>query len=337
MSNFQDWSVGISAAEASFGAVATIARHLEFTEPKPFGLNRGVKQGAGIRPGTRVARSARRVRTIKQASGDITVEAYSKGLGLLLAACMGSGSSSVVSGAVYQQLFTMADILPSHNIQFGVPNSAGAIRPLTFRGCTVGSWELGGSVGDIATLKTSWDARDWDTSTAYVTPSYPTGGGLYTVEDATIYTGAFTAPTATVLASAATAVAGVKDFKVSLDNKLLTERFYANGGGLKDRQLPGTRAPAVELSVDYGANDLWDAIESDLDLSLVITLVGAALATGNETIQVSIPVLRPEDDGLPQASSPDELASQALKLTGMDGQVAAQQIWVVTRTTDTAL
>ena len=111
MPNFQDWSVGIGK-ESVFGTAVTPTRWLEFTEPKPLTIDRGIKQGAGLRPGSRVARAARRVKTIRQASGDITVEAFSKGLGLLLEACMGSGVSTVVSGAVYQQVHSLADCLP---------------------------------------------------------------------------------------------------------------------------------------------------------------------------------------------------------------------------------
>lgn len=333
MPNFQDWSVGL-AKESTFGTAVTPSRWLEFTEPKPFTIDRGIKQGAGLRPGSRVARAARRVKTIRQASGDITVEAFSKGLGLLLEACMGSGVSTVVSGAVYQQVHSLADALPSHTIQFGVPNRAGTIRPLTFSGCTVSAWELGGAVGDIATLKTTWDARNWTTATAYTQPSYPSGGNLFTVESATINTGTVVMPTTTVLGSAGTPLAGVKDFKIAMSNSIVADRFFMNGSGLKDRQLPGTRLPTVELNVEYQDNTLWDALEANSDLSLVITLVGGALATGNETLQVVIPDLE-LDEGLPEGG-PDAIASQAIKMVGLDNLTQAP-IVMVSRTSDTAL
>lgn len=334
MANFQDWSVG-SAKETTYGTAVTVSRFYEFTEPKPFTPDRGIKQGAGIRVGSRVARSARRVMTTKQAAGDITVEAFSKGLGLMLEACMGSGTSSLVSSGVYQQNHVFADDLTSHTIQFGVPNASGTIRPLTFAGCVVSAFEIGGAVGDIATIKTTWDARSWTTATAYATPSYPTGGNLFTVEDATIYSGTFTAPTTTALASGATAIAGVKDFKVSVDNALVADRFFANGAGLKDKPKPGTRKPTVEMNVEYGADTLWDALEADSELALVITLVGGALATGNETLQIAIPCVKLDGD-LPEGG-PDSIASQPIKMSGLDDLTAAQPMWITTRTADTAL
>jgi hypothetical protein len=335
MANFQDWSVG-HAKESTYGTGVTPSRFLEFTNPKPFAIDRGVKQGAGIRVGSRVARSARRFMTTKQAQGDIEVELFSKGLGLALEACIGAGTSTLVSGTTYQQNIVFADTLPSHTIQFGVPNATGTIRALTFAGCVVSSWELGGAVGDIATLKTSWDARSWTTATAYATPSYVAGGNLYTVEDATIYSGTLTAPTTTALGSALTAVAGVKDFKVSVDNALVADRVFANGGGLKSLPLPGTRQPSVEMNIEYGADTLWDALEADSELTLVITLVtSGALSTGVETVQIIIPAVKP-DDGLPEGG-PDQIASMAMKFTGLDNLSAAQPLWVVVRTSDTAL
>lgn len=332
MPNFQDWSVGL-AKESTFGTAVTPTRWLEFTEPKPFTIDRGIKQGAGLRPGSRVARAARRVKTIRQASGDITVEAFSKGLGLLLEACMGSGVSTLVTAPTHQQVYSLADVLPSHTIQFGVPNSAGTIRPLTFSGCTVSAWELGGAVGDIATLKTTWDARNWTTATAYTSPSYPTGGNLFTVESATINTGTVTMPTATALGSGGTPLAGVRDFKIAMSNAIVNDRFFMNNAGLKDQQLPGTRLPTVELNVEYKDNTLWDALEANSDLSLVITLVGP-LGLGSETLQVVIPDLE-LDEGLPEGG-PDAIASQAIKMVGLDNLTQAP-IVMVSRTSDTAL
>ena len=333
MANFQDWSVGIGK-ESVFRTPVTPTRWLELTDPKPFTLDRGIKQGAGIRVGSRVARSGRRVKTTKTAAGDLSVELFSKGLGLLIEACMGSGTSTVVSGSTYQQVHSLADVLPSHTIQFGIPNNAGTVRPLTFSGCTVSAFEIGGAVGDLAMFKSTWDAADWTTATALTAPSYPSGGNLFTVEDATIYSGAYTPATATVLASALNPVAGVKDFKVSVANQPVTDRYFMNAGGVKDRQLPGTRQPTVELNVEYGDNALWDAFEADSELTLVISLLAGSLSAGFETFQIPIPALKLDGD-LPEGG-PDAIASQAIKMTGLNN-LSQAPMQIVTRTSDTAL
>lgn len=330
MANYQDWSVGISAAEASYGAGTTVARHFEFTDPKPFETDMGIKQGAGIRVGSRVARSARRVTTTRQASGDIAVELFSKGLGLLYKAGMGAGTSTLVSTGLYQQVFTFADDLPSHNIQFGIPQVGGTIDAITYKGCVMSSFEIGGAVGEIATLKTSWDAQTWDTSTSYVTPSYPTGGSLLTISDATIYSGTLTAPAATALASATTAIAGVKDFKVKVDNKLLTDRFFVGAAGLKGKPLAGTREISVEMNVEYGSTTLRDAFLNQTAMTLVVTI-----GTGADQVQIVLPEIKLDGD-LPEGG-PDAPPSQAIKATVLDNLTASQPLWIVARTSDSAL
>lgn len=330
MANFQDWSVGISAAESNYGNGTVVSRHFEFTDPKPFTPDMGIKQGAGIRVGSRVARSARRVTTTRQASGDIAMELFSKGLGLLYKACMGAGTSTLVSTGLYQQVFTLADELPSHNIQFGIPRVDGTIDQITYKGCVVSSFEIGGAVGDIATIKTSWDAQTWDTSTSYVTPSYPTGGALLHIADATIYNGTVTAPTSTALATATTALAGVKDFKISVNNKLVADRFFIGAAGLKGKPKPGMREISVEMNVEYGATALRDAFLNQTAMTLVVNI-----GTGADVVQIVLSELKLDGD-LPEGG-PDAPPSQAIKATVLDNLTASQPLWIVARTSDSAL
>lgn len=339
MPNFQDWSVGL-AKESVFGTPVAVTRWLEFTNPAPLKPTLGIKQGAGIRPGRRVARSGRRVTTIKSASGPINVELFSKGLGLLLEACLGVSTSGIAAGTTYQQLHKLGDTLPSYTLQFGAPNAAGAITAHTYPGATVESWEITGAVGDIAMLNTTWDARELNTAQAYAAPSYPTGGNLYRIQDAKIYTGTIAAPTATTLAdiTAATEIASVKSFKVAVANALQKERYFANQGGRKAAQLPATRAITGELVMEYGANSMRDAWLAQTPMALVIRLeTEGALSTGVETVEVYLPEIKLDDDPLPSASSADSIAEQTVAFTGLDNLVAADPIVIAVRTSDTAL
>ncbi len=338
MPNFQDWSVGL-AKESVFGTVVAPTRWLEFTNAAPFKPTLGLKQGEGMRPGRRVARSARRVSTLKGAGGPINVELFSKGLGLLLEACLGQGVSTLVpAGSTYQQVFKLADTLPSYSIQFGVPNAAGTIAAHTFPGAVVESWEIGGAVGDIATLQTTWDARELNTAQAYAAPSYPNGGTLYLVQDATILTGAITAPTATALSTGGTEIATVKSFKVSQSNAPVKDRYFANQGGRKALQLPATRAITGELVIEYGDETLRDAWLAQAPMALLIRLVTpTALSVGVETIEILIPEIKIDDDPLPTASNGDSIPARTVGWTGLDNLTAADPIVIAVRTSDTAL
>ena len=111
MTTFQDCSIGLSK-ESTYGTAVTVARFLEFTD-ESLDYSKNVVQGEGLRVGSRVARSARRVVTTSDAGGDLSMECLSKGMGLVWEQCMGTGVSTLVSGSTYQQVFTLADTMPS--------------------------------------------------------------------------------------------------------------------------------------------------------------------------------------------------------------------------------
>ena len=79
--------------------------------------------------------------------------------------------STLVSGANYQQVFKMAEVLPSYTMQFGLPKfdpAAGTwtVKPFTMLGAMVKSWDLSQSNGGILELKLDVDAREVKTATA---------------------------------------------------------------------------------------------------------------------------------------------------------------------------
>src|SRR5512139_3848926 len=158
MTTFQDCSLTMGK-ESTFGTGVTPARAFEFID-ESLDFDKGIKQGAGLRVGSRVARSNRRVVTTSDAGGDISLECVSKGMGLLWEQCLGSGVSTLVSASTYQQVFTLADILPSATWQKGIPRFDGTVDAYTYVGATVDSWELTFGNGEIAQLKATLDAKD---------------------------------------------------------------------------------------------------------------------------------------------------------------------------------
>lgn len=340
MVNFQDWSVGIGK-ESTFGTAVAPTRWLEFTNPAPFKPTLGIKQGSGIRPGRRVARSARRVKTLLGAAGPINVELFSKGLGMLLEACLGASASTLVSGTTWQQTHKLGtDLLPSYTVQFCAPTPGGDVYPHSYPGATVDSWEIAGAVGDIAMLNTTWDARELNVALAEGSPSYPAGGSLYLVQDAAIYTGTITAPTTTALAgtSGATEIATVTSFKLGASNALTKDRYFANQGGRKGKQLPATRVITGELGMEYASNTMRAAWLAQTEMTLVIRLVTAtALSVGVETVELYLPCIKIDDDPLPTASNAESIAQQTVTFTGLDNLTAADPIVISVRTSDTAL
>lgn len=335
MSTTQDASLGL-AVESTYGTSVTPTRWLEYLD-ESLDYRKNLKQGLGLRVGARVARSARRVPVTADGGGDITVEACSKGMGLLWQACLGTGVSTLVSGTTYQQLFTLADWPASLTIQKGLPQASGAaVDAYTFVGAMVDSWEFDALNADIAKLKVTLDAKDVATATAYAAPSYAVAPSLFHFANGSIFTGALTAPTATTLASAATPLASVRGATIKVDNRPKIDRYNLGNAGRKSKPTEGLRQITGKLDVEYDSTLFRDAVINETPMTLVLTYTGAALSTGVETLQVVVPEIKFTTQ-LPMTNGTD-LILQSMAFDGLDNLTGGQQpVYVVCRTSDAAL
>lgn len=327
MTTPQDCSVGLGV-ESVYGTAVARTRWFEFLD-ESFNFVKNVKQGVGLRVGSRVARSGRRVVASAEGSGDLTIEAVTKGLGLLWQLGLGSGTSTLVSAGRYQQVFTLGDVMPSATIQKGIPRADGTVDAYTFTGCMVESLTIDCPNADNVKVKTSWNAKDMTTGTAYTAPSYATGPSVFTFAHGAVYSGALTAPTTTTLGSAATPVASIRSGSITIKHNLKTDRYNCGGGGRKEKPLAGIREISGSLVAEYADVAFRDAIVNDTSMTLVKTFTA-----GLDVLQIVIPDVRFDGD-IVKASN--DLAMQDIKWTGLDGLTAAQPIWIVCRTADTAL
>lgn len=333
MVSTQDASIG-TATEATYKTGVTTSRWYEYTD-ESLDWNKNIKQGKGLRVGGRVARSGRRVVPTADGDGDFTMECTSKGMGLLWSYLLGAGTSTLVSTAVYQQVFTLADVLPSFTLQKGLPQAGGTVDAYTFLGCTVDSFEFDFTNGDIATLKTTIDAGDLTTATAYASPSYVTAPNLFHFANGSISTGTLTSPTTTALGSAATPVADIRGGSISVNHNTTQDRYNYGGGGRKAKPTTGLREISGKLDIEYDSSTFRDAVLNETPMSLVLTYTAGALTAGSETLQVIIPEIK-FDSEMPKTNGTD-LIIQSMSFQGLDNLTAAQPLWVVTRTADTAL
>lgn len=327
MTTPQDCSVGLGV-ESVYGTAVARTRWFEFLD-ESFNFVKNVKQGVGLRVGSRVARSGSRVVASAEGSGDLTIEAVTKGLGLLWQLGLGSGTSTLVSAGLYQQVFTLGDVMPSATIQKGIPRADGTVDAYTFTGCMVESLTIDCPNADNVKVKTSWNAKDMTTATAYTAPSYATGPSVFTFAHGAVYSGALTAPTATALGSAATPVASIRSGSITIKHNLKTDRYNCGGGGRKEKPFAGIREISGSLVAEYADAAFRDAIVNDTSMTLVKTFTAGA-----DVLQIVIPDVRFDGD-IVKAST--DLPIQDIKWTGLDGLTAAQPIWIVCRTADTAL
>lgn len=334
MTSFQDSAVMLKK-ETTYKTGVTVDRSFEFVE-ESFGWDKNVKQGQGLRAGSRVARSARRAVPTASGGGDVGIECISKGMGYVWEQAMGSGTSTLVSGTTYQQVFTLSDTPPSATVQKQIPRVDGTLDAYTFLGGMVTGFEVNCPNADIATLKTSWDFGDLTTATAAAANAYPVStANLFHFANLGFASGTLTSPTATALASGTTTLSGIRACNVSLNHNLTLDRYNGGGVGRKDKPTPGLREITCQITQEYINATFRDAILNETPMAFILTLTAGALSTGTETLQVVLPEMKC-DNPLVVANGTD-LITTPLQFSVLDNLTAAQPIWVVTRTSDSAL
>lgn len=338
MPALSDASLGI-ANEATPKTYATPTRWPEVLSPEA-DVNKSVKQGKGLRVGSRVDRSARRVVTSADASVKHGIELTSRGMGLFWESCLGTGTSTLVSGSTFQQLFTPATgvTIPSRTVQTGVVDATGTVNAVSYLGCMVSSWDLELPNDDIGVLTMNWDAADWTTAQAYAAPSYASLPFLFHFGAVSAVTlgGTVTVPTTTALATGGTASTAVRSVKVAGDNQAVKNRYNFNGGGRKSRQLVGDLKLTGELEIEYVDNTIRDAFLNDTALSLSVTITTTeALSSGFSTFQLVLPEIKLNGE-IPKANGYD-LPVMKVPFDVLDNLSASSPIYIVHRTADSAL
>lgn len=328
--------------ESVFGTGVVVDSFPEFTEESLTWMPT-FAQGSGMRVGQRLDYSDRRVLVKQEVGGSFTVEGQSRGLGKLFEAALGgTGTSTLVSGTSYQQLFTptTTDYLESYTIQKGIPVlGSGAVQPTTFTGMVCSGFELSAPNAGIPSITFNWMGRGVTTATGLATASYPSNvEQLSFIHGAITVGGVVTVPTTTALATGGTATANVREFNLTYDNGLDSEGFNFGSTGSRTRKPAlGKRSISGSMTVEYDTNTLRDAWLAQTDLAVVLTFTTTtAISAGVfPTLQIVLPLVRLEGD-IPQTNGGD-VVTQSIDFTVLDGRVAAHPMYVVIRTAETAI
>lgn len=264
--------------------------------------------------------------------------------GLVAGAALPSTGSAFVA---YQQNFSLAtsDPINSYTIQKGIPaRDGGSVFQHTFAGAVCTKGELISAQGDTVKLKTSWNTKSVDTTTAYAAPSFVANNEVFWFNEGSIAIGGtVTAPTTTALASGGTSVADIRDFTLSLDSGLDAEGYTYGAAGKQGRKpVLGLRKGTGKLTAEFDNATLRDAYLNQSNLSILLTFTsGTALQSGvYNTLQVYIPTVRLEGE-LPKAAN--KAITQSINYTVLDassvaaGGSGASPITVVLRTLDTVV
>lgn len=298
------------ADESTYGTPVTVTRFFEFNS-ESIAVETGRVESPGIRAGTRVLRSDRRVPYIMGGSGSVDLDVLSKGFGFWLKHMLGTvATTGPAETTVYTHTGTIGSLTGnSFTAQVGVPQiGGGTVTPKTCHGGKVKSWELSCKAGETLKAKLDLDFEDVEHSTALATASYPTA-----MEPLTFIRG---------LVTVGGAQTDVAEFTVKGDNGLKVDRRYLRNSSLKKEPVEaGLRKITCDLTLDFDSlthqNRVLSATATGAQAAVVLyceglTTIGSTL---KPKLTITIPVVMFDGD-TPTVSGPD-VVPQKLKGVGL--------------------
>ena len=283
--------------ESTFNTAVTVDRFFEFNnEATKYTKNTVV--GQGLRNGGLVARANRRVVTTFAGEGDFEVDLQTRGLGLLLSLATGSVPTGTLANGAYTYLFVAEDLIgDSFTTQVAVPQYNGTLVYKTLTGCKMTSFELSVGAGDIAKAKFSLDSAGFSTgTTTSATVAYP--------NIATSNLFHFAQGSITDNAASPVTYANIKDFTLTVDNSLKTDRYNLGSAGAKAEQIiNGFRAISGKITAEFTDTVLLNKFIADSTAGLQLTFSGATIGTTTELLSITIPACKFDGD-TPMVSGP---------------------------------
>lgn len=139
------------AAETTYGQLVTVNRFYPLVD-ESLGQEIERLESEGIIAGARVLRSEQWSPGRVDVTGDVGTELWQQHTALLFSHMLGSVTSSF-TGGVGTHTVTPGDLTgKSLTVQIGRPDTGGTVRPFTYGGVKVASWELAVETGAIVTL-----------------------------------------------------------------------------------------------------------------------------------------------------------------------------------------
>lgn len=295
------------AAEASYGAVATPTRFLEFNSQS---LNVDVAKvmSTGLGRG-RFPRHDRTRTYVRAAAGAVEHEVMTKGFGLLFEHMLGQNTVTTPGGATLRRLHTVVPestglIGKYMTVQAGVPSVDGTVEPFTFLGGKILDWELKAAVDDILKLALNWDFQTATVGvTALASATYPSAArALYWVDGALTIGGS---------------AYPVKSVSIKGVNGLATDR--RNLGNNKREPLAAAIGSIEgQFEGEFEDRDLYDAFVAGTQAALVLTFASDTIIESTDPFKLTatIPVVEWKGS-TPQVGGP-QIVPQALPFVALN-------------------
>lgn len=203
-------------------------------------------EGQGIRAGHTFKSITQAGIVRKAATGKIELPLMYKGMSWWMTHCLGASQTPTVVPAgtlAFETYFVPTGLRgKSFSAQIGKtdPNT-GTTNPFNYNGCKVTDWEL--ALADNANSLLTVTVDGWNEvegTPALAAATYPTGNGLFTFADVSVFKLGGTVTTSggkTSISSGVSVASVVSQLTLTGSNTLSTERYGLGNSGLKKEQL----------------------------------------------------------------------------------------------------
>ncbi len=306
--------------ESVFGTYLAPTRFFEFTQ-ESLALDVARIESAGWRAGQRVLRTGRWRAGRKLVSGEISLELQSKAMGLLFKHALGAVATTTPGGATTTRdhLATLGDLRgKSLAIQVGRDDRGGVVRPFSYTGCKIRSWELACSLDELAMLTLGIIGQAESTSEALATASYPSGIELFSFVEGSLSIGGISTP--------------VRSASVAGDNGLPDDDYALGSALMREPLEPALREITGELDADFSDLVAYNRFVAGTEATLVLDFVGS-LIEGAFNYEVKVTANVRFDGSTPTVGNPQEIR-QPLRYKVI-APASGEPISALYRTTDT--
>lgn len=305
-----DAQLGV-VAESTYGTAATVTRFVEFNS-ESLKFEPSWLEPTGLRVGTKYKRAPRVRQSRKMVNGDFELDLATKGMGRLVKHMLASTvtTPTLIAGSAYKQIHTPGDHRGlSMTIQVGRPEpSTGTVRPFTYAGCKIPSWEFSLEDANTPKLKLTVDGRSESTATALATASFLSGAAAFDFSQATLTLGgsASTASGETSISGGTAVATVINSISVSGEAPMATERFGLGNAGLKSEPLENdTPTITGSLGAEFNKTELYDVYQANTTTALQLDLTGSVISGSDEFLfSIILPAVKLKA-AAPAVSGPD--------------------------------
>ena len=301
-------------------------------------LKKVTKEGAGIYAGALVASAARRVVTEYSAGGGLPMDLPQRGMNKWLYRMMGSYGQTPAaltedaSTSAYSATHALGP-LEGHTftLQAGRPTVDGTVEAATYVGCKITEWEIAASMGEVAKLTLTIEARNelmgsWKDPLNGSVPSLltfaaPPDGIFHWAESAVYYGGTPSTTSGVTTVSGATLAGNVKgpcSFK--LTRGLDLERFAPDVAPFRNEPVGNALVqPSGSMVVEWlSAETYLAAYQNDTATCIEHRFTGPAIGSGSDFSELSILVPNVRLDGDSPSVAGTEVLTQTVPWVGLD-------------------